>query len=234
MRGTVKFLFAYISVFLFLVAFADAAEPVRLAYSEKMGVTIFAYPDDSGQWCRAKLGVSILIKDGSPLLTQGIDGMLPKFGAMFGDKCAVALSASVAVYKASDRSLVEKPFTVAKADNWRRAATVLQTAAAPEPDVAPSTVQCDHSLAAGDYFVAACVVRGLEASRQSDGLDDARARQVDAAKSLQCVAQSMTRVTDVAYQAALRIVGSAAISPLMDFADGLRVECKKAAAELLK
>jgi len=224
---------------------ASAAEPVKLAYSEKLGVAVFAYPDDTGQWCRAKLGISILVKDDSPLLSQGLDSQLPKFGAMFAEKCPAAVSAAIAVYKASDRGLVGKSFSVAKADNWSRPAEgqtvpapVPTTMAAPPAPVSteapPEPVACDHSPAAADYFIAACVARGLEFHRPTDGLDAARTRQADAAKTLHCTPQSMTKVTDMAMQASLRIVNSGAISALMDFADGMQVECRKAASDQLK
>jgi len=234
MRGNAKILLGICLIFQLLSVESRAAEPVRLAYSEKLGVTIFAYPDDKNEWCRAKLGISFLIKDGSPLLSDGIDGMLSKFGALFAEKCPAATSASIAVYKAADRSLIGKPFVVAKADNWSRPS---ETAAAPPPEQAPAVDQplpCDHGTVASDYFVSACVARGLEIRRQSDALEEARSKQADAAKTLRCTPQSMTRVNDLAIQASLRIVSSGAISPLMDFADGMRVECKKAAPDLLK
>jgi hypothetical protein len=228
---------------------AQAAEPVKLAYSEKLGVTLFAYPDASGQWCRAKLGISILAKDDSPLLSQGIDGMMPKFGAMFAEKCPAATSAAVAVYKASDRSLIGKSFIVAKADNWNRPAEsqavpaptstaapnpAAIVAAASPPEAPPQLIACDHSPAAADYFIAACVARGLEIHRQTEGLEAARTRQADAGKALSCTPQSITHVNDMAMQTAMRIVTSGTISALMDFSDGMLVDCRKAASDQLK
>ena len=217
---------------------AEAADPVRLAYSEKLGMTLFAYPDGSGDWCRARLAVSILLKQGSPLLSQGIDGELPKFGALFAEKCPAAASASVALYKASDQSLIGKSFSIAKADNWSRPhdgqAGQPPAGAPTSQEAPPEMAQCDHSPVAAAYFIASCQVRGLDLRRQSEGLDAARSRQVEASKGLLCTAQSMTKVNDLALQAALRIVNSGVISPLMDFNDGLQVECRKASADLLK
>ena len=230
MAGMSRFVFGFFTISQLLICFAQAAEPVRLAYSEKLGVTLFAYPDAGGEWCRARLGVSILIKDGSPLLTQGVDGALPKFGALFTEKCAAAASASIAVYKASDRSQIGKPFVVEKADGWVRPAE----GAATVPASVPEPAACDRSPVARDYFIAGCIVRGLEFHRQSDGLEAARTRQADAAKTLQCTPQSMSKVNDLAAQASLRILSSRAISSLMDFADGMQVECRKASADQLK
>ena len=244
MVGAARIVLGFLIFAQLLVENAWAADPVRLAFSDKQGMSVFAYPDGAGDWCRAKLGVSILLKDDSPLLNQGIDGMLPKFGALFADKCPAAVSATIAVYKASDRSLIGKSFVVSKADNWNRPAAPGQLA--PEPvtvasappaaplEAPPRPVSCDHSPATADYFVAACMVRGLEFRRQSDGLEAARARQGEAGKALQCTPQSMTKVNEMSTQAALQIVNSGAISALMDFTDGMRVECRKAASDLLK
>jgi hypothetical protein len=246
MVGAARILLGIFAITQLIVEFSQAAEPVRLAFSDKLGVTIFAYPDGSGEWCRAKLGVSILVKDDGPLLSQGVDGLLSKFGAMFAEKCPAATSATIAVYKASDRSQIGKSFTVAKVDNWSRSGPgqpapepVAATAPPPAPAEAPAAAPpqpaaCDHSPVAADYFVAACTLHGLEFRRQSDGLEAARTRQADAGKALQCTPQSMTKINDMSTQVALRIVNSGTISALMDFADGMRVECKKAASDLLK
>jgi hypothetical protein len=242
MVGAARILLGILMVLQLFMEFAEAADPVRLAFSDKLGVSLFAYPDASGEWCRAKLGVSILLKDDSPLLSQGVDGMLPKFGALFVEKCPAAAGATIAIYKASDRSQIGKSFAVAKADNWSRPAAPGQpepTAVASAPPAAPleappQPVACDHSPATAEYFVAACVVHGLEFRRQTDDLETVRARQGEAGKALQCTPQSMTKVNDMSMQAALRIVNSGAISALMDFTDGMRVECRKAASDLLK
>jgi len=247
MVGAGRILLVLFAISQLLIEITQAAEPVRLAFSDKLGVSVFAYPDGSGEWCRAKLGVSILVKDDSPLLSQGIDGMLPKFGVTFAEKCPVAAGATIAVYKASDRSQIGKSFTVAKSDNWGRSVpgqpAPLPIAAAPVPppvpvpaqaEVPPQPVACDHLPVAADYFIAACTLHGLEFRRQGDGIEAARTRQAEASKALQCTPQSMTKVSDMAQQAALRIVNSGAISALMDFTDGMQVECRKAATEQLK
>jgi hypothetical protein len=89
--------------------------------------------------------------------------------------------------------------------------------------------RCDQSMVATEYYVAACVVRGMELHRQSDALSDARAKLEGAGKVLECEPASMTKVNEMARLSAAKILASRAISELMDFGDAINLECKKAA-----
>jgi hypothetical protein len=222
----------------------EAAEPVRLAVSEKMGLTVFANVDNSGQWCRPKLGVSLLLKDDSPLLAQGFDALMPQLGGTFVEKCPQAVAANVAAYKDSDRSLVGASFTAEKANNWARPSSSPQATAATGSPAAPAivstpapvvpTTQCDKASAYADFFVAACTVHGYEARRISEGIDALRSKRDTAQQALQCTPQAFAKIDNIASQSAWRILSSGDISPLMDFTDAMSIECKKAAANALK
>ncbi len=224
---------------------AQAAEPVKVAYSEKFGLTVFANPDASGQWCRPHLSLSVLLKADSPLLTQGINSVLSGIGRSLNDQCPSAEGAKIAVYNDSTRDLVGPVMVVKRSDNWLPQ-TVQQTPPPQQPDtVTPSPVtseqiapsqplRCDHSLTSTDYFVTVCVVRGLEYRQKYDALAEARNRLDAASKMMVCAPGTQQSLFNVAQQTAVNILTSNHISPLMDFNDAMAVECKRGAIQTLQ
>ncbi|CAA7627625.1 hypothetical protein [Magnetospirillum sp. SS-4] len=116
-----------------------AADPHRLAYSEKMGVEVFAQPDATGAWCRPALALSLMLKDNSPLIQGGVTEFLPKLAPVLAQECPAATTFAAAAYKASDRSQVGTTYTSSKAAGWATTTvtTPQQTQTAPNVQVAP-------------------------------------------------------------------------------------------------
>lgn len=128
---------------------AFAADPHRLAYSERMGVEVFAMPDTLGAWCRPNMALSLMLKDASPLLQGGVADFLPKLAPVLGQECPAANSFTAAVYKASDRSQVGTAYTANKAASWA-ASPVQANAAAQNPSAQPvnqPSAQVSQSMA---------------------------------------------------------------------------------------
>ncbi len=130
---------------------AEAAGPVQIAFSDKLGATVFANPDGVGAWCGENVSLSLLLKDGSPLIGAGLADFVGRVGGMLGPKCPDVKRARVAVYRESDRKLISGPYTIAKAENWAvpvdapkpapKAEPPVEIAAAPvapQPAVAPA------------------------------------------------------------------------------------------------
>lgn len=110
--------FAALSFALGSLQAAQAAAPIQIAFSEKLGAEVFANPDSSGEWCRESVSLSLLLKDDSPLLGAGLSDFIKRVGATLPAKCAEAKRARIAVYRDSDRKLVAGPYTITQADNW--------------------------------------------------------------------------------------------------------------------
>ena len=121
-------------VFVGLGQGVEAAAPVQIAFSDKLGAEVFANPDASGQWCGENVSLSLLLRDDSPLIGSGLSDFVGRVGGMLPPKCADAKRARVAVYRTSDRKLVSGPYTIAKAENW--AAPVPAVTAQPPQGVA--------------------------------------------------------------------------------------------------
>ncbi len=96
-----------------------------------------------------------------------------------------------------------------------------------------SLPRCDQSPVSTDYFVAACVARGMEMHRDADGTAAARSKANDERSKLTCSPDSLYRLDQSANLSASRILSSGAITGLMDFSDAMNLECKKAAAAVL-
>ena len=88
---------------------------------------------------------------------------------------------------------------------------------------------CQHLKGAKPYFVAACVARGMEQGRQTEGLRGANAQVESAKAGLDCTPDALGILQKLSDRSAAKILSSAAISKLMDFADAMTLECKKAA-----
>ena len=109
---------------------ADGVTPKRLAFSEKLGVEVFALPDSKGVWCQPTMTLNIMLKDNSPLLEpSGLGGFLPKLNAIFDKECPEATAANASVIKTLDNSVFGSPLNISKADGW-----VVKTSA---PETAP-------------------------------------------------------------------------------------------------
>ncbi|HEY8037843.1 MAG TPA: DUF4852 domain-containing protein [Methylobacter sp.] len=144
-----------------MVGTVEAATPQRLAYSEKLGVEVFALPDSSGVWCQPTLTLNILLKDNSPLMQpDGLNGFLPKLKKVFDQECLKATTAKVSVIKVVDQSVVGSVLNISKADGWTvglpasESAAVAQksdvqtasTAAQVQPQTEPSPAVTSPSL----------------------------------------------------------------------------------------
>lgn len=88
---------------------------------------------------------------------------------------------------------------------------------------------CQQLKGSKTYFVAFCVVRGMEQSRQLQGLQEAKAEVEQAKAGLVCTPDALDILQKLSDRSAAKILGSGAISKLMDFSDAMTLECKKAA-----
>lgn len=88
--------------------------------------------------------------------------------------------------------------------------------------------RCERLAGAKSYFVASCVVKGVERGRR-DGLDAARLELDQSAKNLACGRAALDNLQEKSGRLATKILSSGAISPLMDFSSAIAVECRKAA-----
>ncbi|WP_347990340.1 type IV secretory system conjugative DNA transfer family protein [Methylomonas sp. AM2-LC] len=116
-------LFFYCLVALAVMAGAVAADgvatPKRLAFSEKLGVEVFALPDSKGDWCQPTMTLNIMVKDNSALLEpSGLSGFLPKLNPVFDKECPQAIAANVSVIKTLDNSVFGSLLNISKADGW--------------------------------------------------------------------------------------------------------------------
>ena len=89
---------------------------------------------------------------------------------------------------------------------------------------------CERLKGSKAYFVAACVVRGLERSQEMGALSAAKKELERAQEGLDCSPGALTKLQEMSNRSALRILDSGAITKLMDFTDAINLECKKAAA----
>lgn len=92
------------------------------------------------------------------------------------------------------------------------------------------TKHCEHLKGSRAYFVAACVVRGLERSQESSALQAAKKELERAQEGLDCSPGALIKLREMSNRSALKILDSGAITKLMDFTDAINLECKKAAA----
>lgn len=106
-----------------------AATPQRLAFSEKLGVEVFALPNSLGVWCQPTLTLNIMVKDNSALLQPGgLTGFLPKLKTVFDRECSQATAANVSVIKTLDHSVVGSLLNISKADGWTVNSSVAESA----------------------------------------------------------------------------------------------------------
>jgi len=97
-----------------------------------------------------------------------------------------------------------------------------------------ATRRCERLAGSNAYFVATCVVGGMEKSRQVEGIQAAKIQVGNAQAGLRCTPEALSKLQQKSNRAATTILGSGAISRLMDFSDAMTLECKKAAASILK
>jgi TPR repeat protein len=97
-----------------------------------------------------------------------------------------------------------------------------------------ATKQCEQLAASTAYVVATCVVGGMEQSRKLEGLQSAKAQVEHAQAGLDCTPEARNNLQRKSNRSAAEILNSGAITTLMDFADAMNLECKKAAASILK
>ena len=69
----------------------------------------------------------------------------------------------------------------------------------------------------------------MEQSQQQQGLEDAKAGVEQAKMGLDCTPGALDILQKLSDRSAAKILGSGAISKLMDFSDAMTLECKKAA-----
>jgi hypothetical protein len=86
---------------------------------------------------------------------------------------------------------------------------------------------CEQLPASKAYFVAVCIVRGMEQSRQLDGLQDAKTQVESVQAGLNCTPAALSNLQQKSARLAAKILNSGVISKLMDFADAMTLECKK-------
>ena len=147
-------LFFYCLAATVIAGAAEAAAPQRLAFSEKLGVEVFALPNSKGVWCLPTMTLNIMVKDNSALLQAGgISGFLPKLNTVFDRECSQATTAKVSVIKTQDHSVVGSLLNISKAEGWTvspstpepvaiaqkaesQTAPVVQPKSAPQPVVA--------------------------------------------------------------------------------------------------
>lgn len=110
---------------------ALAADPHRLAFSDRLGVEVFALPGKSGDWCGSELTLSLALKAGSPLIEKGIERFVPKLGPVFNQECPSASKANVQAYAAATRAPIGSIYTALKSHNWSLEKASAVQAAAP-------------------------------------------------------------------------------------------------------
>ncbi len=123
-------LFFYFLAATVITGTAEAAAPQRLAFSEKLGVEVFALPNSKGVWCQPTMTLNIMVKDNSALLQAGgISGFLPKLNTVFDRECSQATAAKVSVIKTLDHSVVGSLLNISKAEGWAVNASTPEPAA---------------------------------------------------------------------------------------------------------
>lgn len=129
--------------FVALATPALSADPHRLAFSERLGVEVFALPDDTGNWCRTDLELALALKDDSALVKNGVEGFVPKLAPVFDQECPVAEKAVIQAYKAKDREPVGTTYSATKSGQWlpeKRQETQVSASVSPPPPL-PKPVQ---------------------------------------------------------------------------------------------
>ena len=105
---------------------------------------------------------------------------------------------------------------------------------------------CLRLPASTNYYVAACVTQGMTLSYgplpngglrvilDDKDLSEASAKMQRDHDKLQCSPKALNEIQRMAELSAQKIIKSRVISTLMDFTDAINLECKKAAASILK
>jgi hypothetical protein len=149
---------------------------------------------------------------------------------------------SPAVGNREEERAVQKPATVASSPSQEPIDLEKQKRLADEQRAADEQAKqkklaeleeakhCERLKGSKAYFVAACVVRGLERSPEIWALQAAKKELERAQESLDCSPGALIKLREMSNRSALRILDSGAITKLMDFTDAISLECKKAAA----
>ena len=111
----------------------SAAEPHRLAFSKRLGVDVFALPNEQGEWCRSEMTLSLALSKDSPLMTSGIESFVPKLGPVFAQECPKAEKALVQAYKAENREPTGATYSATKTAGWALEKVSKEQAALPAP-----------------------------------------------------------------------------------------------------
>jgi hypothetical protein len=97
-----------------------------------------------------------------------------------------------------------------------------------------ATRKCEQLAGSKIYFVATCIVAGMDQTRQLEGLQGSKNQLENAQAGLHCTPEVLSKLRQKATRVATTILKSGAISKLMDFSDAMTLECKKAATSILK
>lgn len=111
----------------------SAAEPHRLAFSKRLGIDVFALPNEQGEWCRSEMTLSLALSKDSPLMTSGIESFVPKLGPVFAQECPKAEKALVQAYKAENREPTGVTYSATKTAGWALEKVSKEQAALPAP-----------------------------------------------------------------------------------------------------
>lgn len=111
----------------------SAAEPHRLAFSKRLGVDVFALPNEQGEWCRSEMTLSLALNKDSPLMASGIESFVPKLGPVFAQECPKAEKALVQAYKAESRKPTGTTYSAKKTVGWALEKVSKEQATLPAP-----------------------------------------------------------------------------------------------------
>jgi hypothetical protein len=102
---------------------AVSADTKRLAFSERLGVEVFALPDSAGNWCGARLRLRMEVAPGSPLNDpEELRRFVPRLAPVFSQECPAAADATVEGLAKKDGKPIGQTFRAARASSWNAVA----------------------------------------------------------------------------------------------------------------